>query len=158
MLCLIKNKIFTPLFFSFLVVVSSFAQTDWQRWEKSDPDYLKKDNSLSRRDYSYSDNSLSYILSKTFVNAYWFLISDLDGDNCPFYPSCSSFLIQSIEETNLFQGIVMFFDRFTRDSNPVGRENHYPIYKNYRFYDPPGLYTLNKDQINFIPAGRVVDR
>ena len=142
--------------FSFLIVASSVAQTDWQRWEKSEPNY-QKEHSFSQRDYSYRDNSFSYIISKTLINAYWFLISDVDGDNCPFHPSCSSFFVQSVEETNLLQGTLMFFDRFTRDSNPVGREEHYPVYKNYRFYDPPTLYALDKNKINFIPPKRVIE-
>ncbi len=147
----IRNNYFIQLVFSFLIVAGAAAQTDWQRWEKAEPHYLK-DFTLSERDYSYQDNSLSYLLSKTFVNVYWLLISDVDGDNCPFHPSCSSFFIQSVEETNLIQGTLMFFDRFTRDSNPVGREDHYPVYKNFRYYDPPSLYTLDEKKIKFIPA------
>jgi putative component of membrane protein insertase Oxa1/YidC/SpoIIIJ protein YidD len=91
------------------------------------------------------------------INTYWIFISDLDGDNCPFHPSCSSFFLESIEETNLIQGTLMFFDRFTRDSNPVNREEHYPVYKNYRFYDPPKLYTLSKEKIQIIPPHTVVE-
>lgn len=153
---LIKNKFFIQITFSFLIVVSSVAQTDWQRWEKTESNYLLE-TSNHQRDYSYNDNSLSYIFSKTLINAYWILISDVDGDNCPFHPSCSSFLIQSIKGTNLIQGALMFFDRFTRDSNPVAREEHYPVYKNYRFYDPPTLYALDKNKIKFIPPKRVVE-
>lgn len=152
----IRNKFYLLMIFSLLIVVSSVAQTDWQRWEKSRPNYLKE-YSHSERDYSYSDNSFSYIISKTLINAYWFFISDVDGDNCPFHPSCSAFFVKSVEETNLFQGVLMFFDRFTRDSNPVGREDHYPVYKNYRFYDPPSLYTLDKSKIRFIPPKRVIE-
>lgn len=141
--------------FSFLIVVSSVAQTDWQRWEKTKSNYLKE-TIHSQRDYSYQDNSLSYIFSKTLINAYWLFISDIDGDNCPFHPTCSAFFIEAIDETNLIQGTLMFFDRITRDTNPVSRENHYPVYKNFRYFDPPQLYTLNKDKIKYIPAGKVV--
>uniref|UniRef100_A0A7V2ZIR7 Membrane protein insertion efficiency factor YidD n=1 Tax=Ignavibacterium album TaxID=591197 RepID=A0A7V2ZIR7_9BACT len=141
--------------FSFLIVVSSVAQTDWQRWEKTKPNYLKE-TIHSQRDYSYQDNSFSYIFSKTLINAYWLFISDIDGDNCPFHPTCSSFFVEAIDETNLIQGTLMFFDRITRDTNPVSRENHYPVYKNFRYFDPPQLYTLNKDKIKYIPAGKVV--
>lgn len=150
-----RNNFFIPIIFSFLFVVSSVAQTDWQRWDKSKLNYLKESFD-SKRNYSCSDNSLLYIFSKSIINAYWIFISDVDGDNCPFHPSCSSFFLQSVQETNLLQGALMFFDRFTRDSNPVGREDHYPVYKNYRFYDPPELYTLKKEKIFFIPPHSVV--
>lgn len=152
----IQNKFYLSLIISILIVVSSVAQTDWQRWEKSEPNY-QKEHFYSQRDYSYRDNSFSYIVSKTLINAYWYLISDVDGDNCPFHPSCSSFFVQSVEETNLIQGVLMFFDRLTRDSNPVGREEHYPVYKNYRLYDPPTLYALDKNKIKYIPPKRVIE-
>lgn len=153
MLCSIRNSVVAILFFLF--AVSLVAQTDWQRWEKAQPDYLKSSNP-SERNFSYAKSDLPYLLSKTLINTYWIFISELDGDNCPFHPSCSSFFFQSIEETNLIQGTLMFFDRFTRDSNPVNREEHYPIYKNYRFYDPPKLYALNKEKIQFISPHTVI--
>uniref|UniRef100_A0A832DFZ3 Membrane protein insertion efficiency factor YidD n=1 Tax=Ignavibacterium album TaxID=591197 RepID=A0A832DFZ3_9BACT len=153
MLYSIRNSVAVILFFLF--AVSSVAQTDWQRWEKVQPDYLKSFYP-SERNFSYTKSDLPYLLSKTLINTYWIFISDLDGDNCPFHPSCSSFFLQSIEETNLIQGTLMFFDRFTRDANPVNREEHYPVYKNYRFYDPPQLYTLSKDKIHLIPPYTVV--
>lgn len=154
MLCSIRNSFVIILFFLF--VVSLVAQTDWQRWEKVQPDYLKSFYP-SERNFSYAKSDLPYLLIKTLINTYWIFISEPDGDNCPFHPSCSSFFLQSVEETNLIQGALMFFDRFTRDSNPVNREEHYPIYKNHRFYDPPKLYTLGKEKIQFIPPHTVVE-
>ncbi|MGQ9643431.1 MAG: membrane protein insertion efficiency factor YidD [Ignavibacterium sp.] len=154
MLCSIRNSFVVILFFLF--AVSLVAQTDWQRWEKVQPDYLKS-YYPSERSFSYAKSDFPYLLSKTLINTYWIFISEPDGDNCPFHPSCSSFFLQSIEETNLIQGTLMFFDRFTRDSNPVNRQEHYPIYKNYRFYDPPKLYTLGKEKIKFIPPHTVVE-
>lgn len=150
----IRNSVVIILFFLF--AVSLVAQTDWQRWEKIQPDYLKP-SYPTERNFSYTKSDLPYLLSKTLINTYWIFISDLDGDNCPFHPSCSSFFLESIEETNLIQGSLMFFDRFTRDSNPVNREEHYPVYKNYRFYDPPKLYTLSKEKIQIIPPHTVVE-
>jgi putative component of membrane protein insertase Oxa1/YidC/SpoIIIJ protein YidD len=85
---------------------------------------------------------------KTFVNGYWFFISGVDGDNCPFQPSCSSFFVESVKETNLIQGILMFADRFTRDINFYKREEHYPRAGNGRYFDPASLYTLKKEKIS----------
>jgi len=75
----------------------------------------------------------------------------VDGENCPFNPSCSGFLIEAIKETNLPQGTLMFFDRFTRDLNIFGRMNHYPRYGALHLYDPVDLYTLNEDKIQYLP-------
>lgn len=133
-----------------------FAQTDWVRWEKSDPTYQKKD-SFIERNYDFSIESVSDILVKPIISSYWFFVSDVDGANCPFHPSCSSFLVQSIKETNPFQGTLMFFDRFTRDTNVFGRLEHYPRYGNNHFYDPISLYTLDKEKIKIIPTNTFIN-
>ncbi len=133
-----------------------YSQTDWVRWEKSDLTYQLKNNYLER-EYDLSIESVSDVIVKPVINAYWFFVSDVDGANCPFQPSCSSFLVQSIKETNVFQGVVMFFDRFTRDTNIFGRHEHYPRYGKNHFYDPVSLYTLEEENINYIPAKTYVN-
>lgn len=133
-----------------------YSQTDWVRWEKSDLTYQFKNNYLER-EYDLSIESVSDVIVKPVINAYWFFVSDVDGANCPFQPSCSSFLVQSIKETNVFQGVVMFFDRFTRDTNIFGRHEHYPRYGKNHFYDPVSLYTLEEENINYIPAKTYVN-
>ncbi|MCK7528026.1 MAG: membrane protein insertion efficiency factor YidD [Ignavibacteriales bacterium] len=87
----------------FISQLTIYSQTDWVRWEKSDPTYQIEDTYLER-DYDLSIESASDVIVKPVINAYWFFISDVDGANCPFNPSCSSFLVQSIKETNIFQG------------------------------------------------------
>ena len=144
--------------FSILLItqVAINSQTDWVRWEKSDLTYQLKNNYLER-EYDLSIESVSDVIVKPVINAYWFFVSDVDGANCPFQPSCSSFLVQSIKETNVFQGVVMFFDRFTRDTNIFGRHEHYPRYGKNHFYDPVSLYTLEEENINYIPAKTYVN-
>jgi len=140
----------------FISQVAIYSQTDWVRWEKSDLTYQLKNNYLER-EYDLSIESVSDVIVKPVINAYWFFVSDVDGANCPFQPSCSSFLVQSIKETNVFQGVVMFFDRFTRDTNIFGRHEHYPRYGKNHFYDPVSLYTLEEENINYIPAKTYVN-
>jgi putative component of membrane protein insertase Oxa1/YidC/SpoIIIJ protein YidD len=142
-----KYFLFVLIFFQ----LSIYSQTDWVRWEKSDPIYRLKSDYLER-EYNLSIESVSDVIVKPVMNAYWFFISDVDGANCPFHPSCSSFLVQSIKETNPFQGVMMFFDRFTRDTNIFGRLEHYPRYGNNHFYDPVTLYTLDEKKIKYLPT------
>jgi len=149
------------LFKIVLIIVSLFtlvttAQTDWVKWGKTEINYEKKDRTR-HKDYSYHGGSISELAVKTLANAYWFFISDLDGDNCPFSPTCSSFLLQSVKETNVVQGTLMFFDRFTRDYNFIERYNRYPREKDGHYYDPVSLYTLNVDKIKYIPPSAVVE-
>jgi putative component of membrane protein insertase Oxa1/YidC/SpoIIIJ protein YidD len=130
--------VFTSLFF----LVDLYSQTDWEKWGKAELDY-KFNDSFRSRDYSFdSDNAGKFIL-KSFVNAYWFFVSDVDGDNCPFRPSCSAFFYDAVNETNIFQGTLMFFDRFTRDLN-IFKKGEYPRTREGYYYDPSFLYTLSK--------------
>ena len=142
-------------FLIFLVLIFStnlFSQTDWEKWGKAKIDYTFKDN-YRHRDYNFSSDNAGSFLVKSFVNTYWFFISDLDGDNCPFRPSCSAFFLDAVKETNIFQGTLMFFDRFTRDTN-IFKEGEYPREKSGYYFDPSSLYTLS-GKINYIPAKEI---
>jgi len=120
-----------------------FSQAETERWGVKENPYLINEDA-GKRDYSLREKSLASAAVKIFIMGYWFFISDLDGDNCPFYPSCSSFLMQSAKTENIFKACLMFGDRFTRDVNIFGRDSHYPAIKNKRYFDPPELYSLEK--------------
>ncbi len=135
----------------FLFYFSSlFAQTDWAKWEKADLSYSGKSEKIERN-FTVSGNNFSETVIKSFAEVYWFFISDVDGDNCPFKPSCSHFLIEAVQETNLPQGVLMFFDRFTRDLNVFNRKNKYPHFGFALYYDPVSLYTLDENKIHYLP-------
>ena len=129
----------------FIIIVFSniiTAQTDWNRWQKADVDYsIKLDGAEDNHKHESSSSSLSIL-----KDGYSFLISDLDGDNCPFYPTCSSFYVESVSQTNIIKGTLMFADRFTRDSNLFKSHVHYPTHVSGKLYDPTYNYQL-KDSI-----------
>lgn len=128
------------LFFLLLVISTSlFGQTDWERWQKNETDY-RKENFTKVRDYSFRNLGFSDALVKSSMVLYWTIISDVDGDNCPFHPSCSAFLIDAVQATNIVEGTLLFFDRFTRDTNPFNRNKYYPYIKPGKFYDPVANY------------------
>jgi putative component of membrane protein insertase Oxa1/YidC/SpoIIIJ protein YidD len=135
----------------FLTIISNLsAQTDWIKWEKSNASYAKK-GEATVRDYSISGDNITDFMTESFILAYRFFISDLDGDNCPFRPSCSTFFVESVKETNLPQGILMFFDRFTRDLNIFNRVDKYPRVGTSHFYDPLKRYTLSEEKLDYLP-------
>ncbi len=128
------------VWFSLVFSFSLFAQTDWQRWQKTEISYTETvDN--SGRSYSLRADDPFEFLLKTAAVTYWFFISDVDGDNCPFDPSCSSFFLESVKASNIFEGTLMFADRFTRDFNVFNRSN-YRITNRGRLADPPEKYLL----------------
>jgi putative component of membrane protein insertase Oxa1/YidC/SpoIIIJ protein YidD len=146
---LIINRKYLTLFF-FLLQLTTLSQTDWIRWEKSDPTYKLPDPFAENVSDFKMESSIDIVL-KPLLNTYWFFISDVDGDNCPFYPTCSRFFLQSVKQTNLGQGILMISDRFVRDTNFINKQEHYPYYNDRHFYDPVTSYTLNSKKIKFIP-------
>lgn len=120
---------------------SLFAQTDWQRWQKSEISYSEKIDDPERSYSLRSDDPFEFLL-KTAAVTYWFFISDVDGDNCPFDPSCSSFFLESVKASNIIEGTLVFSDRFTRDFNVFNRSN-YHITRRGRLADPPEKYLLS---------------
>lgn len=147
------NKI---IYLSFLFCCCNLsAQTDYEKWNKAEISYAQNIEQGSR-DYSIMGDNISQTIVKSFTSAYWFFISDVDGDNCPFKPSCSHFLIEAVKETNLPQGVLMFFDRFTRDLNVFGRINKYPRIGNASYYDPITLYTSDENTIKYLPPNTFI--
>jgi putative component of membrane protein insertase Oxa1/YidC/SpoIIIJ protein YidD len=147
-----RSKIHFVLLIIFLPVLfcnnGILAQGNWNKWQKTKINYIVEVD-LKERDYSYENLSVDGVILKSAAILYWSFFSDLDGDNCPFHPSCSNFFIESSRQTNLVQGTLMFFDRFTRDASFAGRHKHYPLYINGKFYDPPGNYTLNPEFLHY---------
>jgi putative component of membrane protein insertase Oxa1/YidC/SpoIIIJ protein YidD len=139
-----------------LLSSSAFCQIENLKWQKADTSY-EKPTKQTQREYSFEADKVGELIAKSLTNAYWFFISDVDGDNCPFHPSCSSFLLQSVNETNIFQASLMFFDRFTRDMNIAKGDDHYPRISTGYYYDPPKNYTLNQVKIKYLPPAFIVD-
>jgi len=123
------------------------AQTDWVRWEGKETSYEL--TPTHHHDYTLDKSSFGMTLLSALRNTYYFFISDLDGDNCPFEPSCSAFFLQSIKETSIFKGSLMFADRFTRDLNFFKMTDHYSLLASRKFSDPANNYTLHSAKIKF---------
>ena len=153
------NKYYLLILTVFIFVFGTsriFSQSENVKWSKADYSYAipAKNN---ERDFAVNEKGIGNILLKSAADAYWFFISDVDGDNCSFSPTCSSFLLLSVRRTNLIQGTLMFFDRFTRDMD-IYKINHYPRVKDGHYYDPPSLYTLNSENIKYLSPSEVVDK
>lgn len=144
------------LLLTFLISTTfTFAQTDWVKWDAADPSYEMP--VTAGRDYQVDNSNIGIFLLSGAVKTYHVLFSDVDGDNCPFYPSCSEFFISSVKNTNIFKGTLMFVDRFTRDINFFKSRTKYPFYKSGKLYDPIVNYTLNYNSINYIPHNHIVE-
>lgn len=138
----------TRLLISFLFITEiSSAQTDWVKWEAKEISYELITH--QHHDYTIDKSNFGMTILSVVRNTYYFFISDLDGDNCPFEPSCSAFFLQSVKETSIIKGTLMFADRFTRDLNFFKGMNHYPLLSSNKFSDPAYNYTLHSVKIKF---------
>ena len=122
-----------------------FGQTDWERWSEKQVSYEIPTH--QHHDYTIDNSNIGLSMISLVRNAYYFFISDLDGDNCPFTPSCSAFYKQAIKETSIFKGTFMFADRFTRDLNLFKGQSHYRLLSSNKYFDPAGNYTLYSNKI-----------
>jgi len=143
------------LYIVLLLTVPVSGQIENLKWKKINISY-EKPNEFVQRNYSFESDNVGDFFKKSFMNAYWFFISDVDGDNCSFKPTCSTFFADAIDETNLLQATLMFSDRLMRDTNPI-KMNSYPIDQSGHFYDPTNNYTLNTLKINYMPPTYIID-
>lgn len=139
------------LLFLTLILISVNAQTDWEKWSAQEVDYKLKET--KKRNYTIENGNIITQSLSVLKLSYWFLISDLDGDNCPFHLSCSNFLVESTKKTNLIKASLMFSDRFTRDLNLFKSFENYEI-DNNRFYDPLENYLLDERKIHIKPENK----
>lgn len=135
----------------FLLIADSAAQPETARWQEQEIRYTLPEITAAR-DYGINASSAADFLTQAAANLYWITISDVDGDNCPFEPSCSSFLIAAVKDEGLITGSLMFADRFLRDINFFNR-NSYPIHLNGHLYDPHTNYTPS-GSYTYYPSGK----
>jgi putative component of membrane protein insertase Oxa1/YidC/SpoIIIJ protein YidD len=122
------------------------AQTDFVKWKAETCSYeIKKESPVEKNSES---TKIDFKLMKTARSVYKTLFSDLDGDNCPFNPSCSQFFVDAVAETNLMKGALMFVDRFTRDLNYFKGYNNYTKDEMGKYSDPACNYNLDEKKIN----------
>ena len=138
----------------FIMVNFVTAQVDWVKWGKTEKSFY--DESISNSINNKNENSFLILL--LLKESYSFFISDLDGDNCPFYPTCSNFFVASVTETNIIKGSLMFADRFTRDTNLFKSSEHYARHSSGRLYDPINNYLLTDTTIIYYPRNKIVNK
>lgn len=136
------NKLFLILIFS----APLFAQTiEKEKWGAVVPDYtIKFENGKS---YAVEKTSAASGFLSYLRNGYYFLISEYDGDNCGFYPSCSQFFVSAVKRINIAEGSLLFGSRFMRDMNVFKVFQGYHIHENGKLYDPPKYYSIKYSEL-----------
>ncbi len=144
---MIKNSFLILVVFIIVNFVELFAQTDLVKWYRVE-NYLLDDYVLQNLISENPDdlNEESHRFADLIVTVYKNTISDFDGDNCRFNPSCSEFFAEATKLTNPISSVLLFFDRLSRDTNFFSNEGYKTL--NNRFYDPPSDYLVYETEPN----------
>lgn len=134
--CTLPLRLFVFLFMFAGII---HPQQENSVWGIKKPDYNLHMHDV-KKEYTYSFDSPADFITIPVIYTYWFAFSEPDGDNCPFYPSCSSFLVDGIQSYGFFRGSLLFWDRFTRDTNFTNRKKKYPVLHDHKYLDLPQLY------------------
>lgn len=135
------NKLYTT---ELMFTNIKFNPTDEQ------PDFIKKDyedfqiqtdrsvplHFLSPEipDQQIYRTSTTTILANQAYSFYKKYITNQDATNCPFYPSCSQYMMQAISQNNLL-GIIQGLERLKRCTSTEHKRDLYPVINN-KHYDP----------------------
>ncbi|MFH2012833.1 MAG: membrane protein insertion efficiency factor YidD [Pseudomonadota bacterium] len=79
------------------------------------------------------------IISMVFIKGIKFfqnVISPVDGDRCPMYPTCSKYSIQAFRKHGPFLGFVMTADRLIHERNEMQYAPTVIVNGVRRYYDP----------------------
>ena len=74
-----------------------------------------------------------------FINGIKFfrnVISPVDGDRCPMYPTCSEYGILALREHGPFLGFVMIADRLIHERDEIRYAPEIKVGNRWRYYDP----------------------
>jgi putative membrane protein insertion efficiency factor len=82
-----------------------------------------------------ADNELEFLFALLYLS-YKNFISSQDIDSCVFYPSCSTYMIQSIQKKGVFIGYLDGMDRLMRCS-PFAAQGGYSINTKFMKYEDP---------------------
>ncbi len=149
------KKILLLLFI--IISINIFPQIEYVKWGKKEVSY-EINSKLNNHNYSLINKNLPNIFVKSLLHIYWIFISDVDGDNCSFQPSCSSFFIEAVDKTNIIKATLMFADRFTRDANIIDKNKNYPLTSSNKLFDPVYNYTLHNSLITVFSINNLIHK
>ena len=81
------------------------------------------------------DVSIPSVLLKTSFKFYKKFITAQDMTNCPFYPSCSQYMVDAVNQNGIF-GLIQGLERLKRCTNTEHKRDLYPTLSNGKHYDP----------------------
>ncbi len=81
------------------------------------------------------DVSIPSVLLKSSFKFYKKFITNQDMTNCPFYPSCSQYMVDAVNQNGVF-GLIQGLERLKRCTSTEHKRDLYPTLSNGKHYDP----------------------
>lgn len=86
--------------------------------------------------------SIPSVLVNTSYKFYKKFITNQDMTNCPFYPTCSQYMLEAVSKNGI-AGFIQGLERLKRCTNAEHKRDLYPVTEKGRHYDP--VPSKNKD-------------
>ena len=127
------KHIFTIILF-LLISITDYSQTreDIERFKYLN---IKTDNKSKFEFAKKYDSDIKFLISRLFL-FYKKFVSSQDASSCTFTPSCSEYVMMSIQNQGFILGTINFFDRFSR-CNGLSPELYSINKETHKLDDPP---------------------
>ena len=89
-----------------------------------------------KQSFSSDNTGVFFIITKQLFMLYKQFISSQDANRCPYAPSCSTYMLQSIDENNFISGLLNGLDRWTR-CNGRDLDKYFMDHEKHKLIDPP---------------------
>ncbi|RJP57460.1 MAG: membrane protein insertion efficiency factor YidD [Deltaproteobacteria bacterium] len=134
------NRLIVFMFLFFLIPmygnISAFAGEDPFREPCRAESFLKEDSIKKVTGGRVGDQSILNLVFIRGVRFFQNVISPVDGDRCPMYPSCSEYGIRALRKHGPFLGFVMIADRLIHERDEMTYASIVIVNGIRRYYDP----------------------
>ncbi|MFH1626338.1 MAG: membrane protein insertion efficiency factor YidD [Pseudomonadota bacterium] len=128
------------VFLLFLILIyaelPTFAGVDPFRGPWGEASFVERDlNNQAISERVGDESTLSRVLIRG-IKFFQEVISPVDGDRCPMYPTCSEYGSQAIRKHGAFLGSIMIADRLIHERDEMRYAPRVIVHGTYRYYDP----------------------
>lgn len=134
-------KRFLPLLLLSLLLLSALSRPDGVSLAGEDPmrgpwDQRPSGAPASSQPRSHETPSPAASFFRLLVTFFQRVISPVDGDRCPSYPTCSAYSIQAYEQHGAVLGTLMTVDRLCHEDGEAEFAPVIEVHGVRRIYDP----------------------
>jgi hypothetical protein len=134
------NRLIVFIFLFFLITMygnlPAFAGEDPFREPWGEESFMERNSKNEAIGERAGDESILNLAFMKGVKFFRDVISPVDGDRCPMYPTCSEYSIQALRKHGPFLGFVMIADRLIHEKDEMKYAPRVMVNGTWRYYDP----------------------